>query len=171
MPAASFVRVAQEKPIEATEDQTLILADLGAMAITQLQNAAWELLQGTVSENAALSISQQLSSGRWTHDYPIVYDHAREMGLVVSKDMPSEIMELMTLFPETIKRNSGVQFLQDTARAHAHPKPSNDTPMIHLTGYAPREGARHFSLGPWNPKELAPPPSHGADRPFRQLRD
>lgn len=149
LPAASVLRVAKEKPIQHTEDYTLVLADVGAMAVTQLEKAARELLAGTVSENAAISIAEQLSSGRWTHDYPIHYGEARELGLNVSRDMPKEIMELMTLFPDTVRRQSGVKYLEEKVR------PEEDNPhRVTMTGYAPQEGARRFSYGPWNPKEL-----------------
>ncbi len=161
LPAASVVRVAQEKPIQHTEDYTLVLADVGAMAITQLQRAARELLSGTVSENAAISIAEQLSSGRWTHDYPIHHDEALELGLNVSLDMPNEIMQLMALFPETVRRTTGVKYIEDSPSAEA------DNPhRVTMTGYAPQEGARSFSYGPWNPKELKAEQPKEKDRPF-----
>lgn len=150
LPAASVVRVAQEKPIQATDDYTLVLADVGAMAITQLQKAARELLTGTVSDNAAVAIAEQLSSGRWTHDYPIAHGEAREIGLNVSNDMPKEIMQLMALFPDTIRRNTGVKYVEDEPHGAAAHNPHRVT----MTGYAPMDGARSFSYGPWNPKDL-----------------
>lgn len=164
LPAASVVRVASEKPIQNTDDQTLILADVGAMAINQLEKAARELLTGTVSENAAISIAEQLSSGRWTHDYPIAFPEAQEMGLNVSQDMPKEIMELMALFPDTIRRSASVRYIEEEARALRDENPHRVT----MTGYAPQKGARSFSYGPWDPKELkakTPEPKED-DRPI-----
>ncbi len=151
LPAASVLRVAQEKPIQNTEDYTLVLADVGAMAITQLQKAARELLTGTVSDNAAVAVAEQLSSGRWTHDYPIHYGEARELGLNVSLDMPQDIMDLMALFPDTIRRQSGVKYVADEAKARGE---AANPHRVTMTGYAPQEGARSFSFGPWNPKDL-----------------
>ncbi|MEX6634131.1 SDH family Clp fold serine proteinase [Hyphococcus lacteus] len=153
LPAASVVRVAAEKPIQNTDDYTLVLADVGAMAINQLEKIARELLTGTVSENAAVSISQQLSSGRWTHDYPIAYGEAKEIGLNVSRDMPKEIMEMMALFPDSLKRNKSVKYIEDEPNA-AIEGPNRVT----LTGLQPQPGARSFSYGPWNPKELKSKP-------------
>lgn len=153
LPAASVLRVAQEKPIQSTDDYTLVLADVGAMALSQLQRAAQELLSGTVSDNAATAISQQLSEGRWTHDYPINYTEARDLGLPVSRDMPDDIMELMALFPDTIRRQSGVKYFTDDAKAAS--APPSDPHRVTMTGYAPRDGSRSFSLGPWNPGELS----------------
>lgn len=149
LPAASVVRVTQDKPIQDTEDYTLILADVGAMAINQLEKAARELLAGTVSENAAIAVAEQLSSGRWTHDYPIAHGEARELGLNVSNKMPKEIMELMALFPDTVRRNPSVRYIED------EPSAITENPhRVTMTGYQPQPGSRSFSYGPWDPKEL-----------------
>lgn len=148
LPAASVVRVAQDKPIQSTDDYTLILADVGAMAINQLESAARELLRGTVSENAAVAVAEQLSSGRWTHDYPIAGAEARELGLNVSNDMPKDIMELMELFPDTVRRTGSVRFVDELAsigRRRTDPR---------MTGGQPDPDARNYSYGPWNPQEL-----------------
>ena len=161
LPAASVVRVAQEKPIQNTEDYTLVLADVGAMAITQLQKAARELLTGTVSENAAISIAEQLSSGRWTHDYPIHYAQARELGLNVSRDMPQDIMDLMALFPDTVRRQSSVKYFTEDAKF----KPNAEPHRVTMTGTGPLEGARSFSFGPWNPKDLKREARETRERP------
>lgn len=150
LPAASVLRVANDKPIQNTEDYTLVLADVGAMAINQLQKIARELLTGTVSENAAIGISEQLSSGRWTHDYPIAYGEAKELGLNVSRDMPKEIMEMMALFPDALRRTRSIKTVEDEPASHVG---ANDH-RVTLTGYQPQPGARSFSYGPWNPKEL-----------------
>ncbi len=163
LPAASVVRVASEKPIQNTDDYTLVLADVGAMAINQLQKIARELLTGTVSENAAISISEQLSSGRWTHDYPIAYGEAKEIGLNVSRDMPKDIMEMMSLFPDSLRRTKSVKYLE-TEPAQAMGAAEQ---RVTLTGYQPQPGSRSYSYGPWNPKELKGRQQHEENRrPF-----
>lgn len=151
LPAASVVRVTQDKPIQNTDDYTLVLADVGAMAINQLQKIARELLTGSVSDNAAISISEQLSSGRWTHDYPINHAEASELGLNVSNDMPKDIMEMMALFPDSVRRAKSVKYVEDAPAAAAETSADH---RVTLTGYQPQPGARSFSYGPWNPKEL-----------------
>jgi len=155
LPAASILRVAKAKSPDATDDYTLVLADLGAMAIDQLEAAARELLKGTVSENAAANIAQLLSSGRWTHDYPIGASQAREIGLNISTDFPTEIAELMNLFPETLRRNRSVRWLE-AARAKWLPGPKPSTEHTPFTGYQPGPGARSFSYGPWDARDLRP---------------
>ncbi len=169
LPAASVVRVAKEKPIQHTEDYTLVLADVGAMAITQLQKVARELLSGTVSENAAVAVSEQLSSGRWTHDYPIGFSEAKEIGLNVSNDMPREIMEMMALFPDTLNRNKSVKYVEEQ---HAPDGEAASGHRVTLTGYQPQPGSRSYSYGPWNPKELRGPEARENKRkPFWRRGD
>ena len=117
-----------------------------------------------MSDNAAIAIAEQLSSGRWTHDYPIAHDEARELGLNVSNDMPREIMDLMGLFPETIRRTSGVKYVEDEPQAAEADNPHR----VALTGYQPQPGARRFSYGPWKPDDLRA--SHRAN-PLARGRD
>lgn len=168
LPAASILRVAAQKSPDATDDYTLVLADLGRMAIDQLEAAARELLEGTVSPDKAAEIARQLSSGRWTHDYPIDSSEAKALGLKASTNMPADIMELMALFPNTVRRTGGVKWT-DAARAilpaKRMPPAAEATPF---TGYQPGPGARSFSYGPWDPRDLRP---HGAPGPDpRDLR-
>lgn len=171
LPAASVLRVKEEKSVDAADDYTLILADVGEMAIRQLQSAAYELLSGTVSDNAAMAVAEQLSSGRWTHDYPIIPAHASELGLNVSVQMPVDIMNMMALFPSKLSGGS-VKSVPGEAEARGFgpfkrrqaPAQINPAPMAPvmtgrggMTGYQPGAGANSFSYGPWNPKALVPP--------------
>lgn len=169
LPAASVVRVAANKPIQNTDDYTLVLADLGAMAIDQLEKAARELLKGTVSENAAVAVAEQLSSGRWTHDYPIASGEARELGLNVSTEMPNDIMNLMELFPDTVRRTGSVRFVDEMARFGIGSRKKHPH-EVRMTGYEPDADARHFSYGPWNPQELRQT-FHGQPHKGRRDRD
>src|SRR5204862_7746257 len=41
-----------------------------------------------------------LAEGRWTHDFPITVQAARQLGLKVSTEMPLSIYELMELYPQ-----------------------------------------------------------------------
>lgn len=165
IPAASLLRLRQEKSADATDDYTLVLADVGQMAIDQLKRSACELLKGTVSDNAAVAAADQLASGRWTHDYPIEAGEARDIGLNVSTNMPNEISELMALFPDRLSRTS-VKFIGANAGFFGLFKPKAPAPRAEMrgtppltertpfTGYEPHAGARSFSYGPWNPKDI-----------------
>lgn len=165
VPAASLLRLRKEKSPDATDDYTYVLADVGQMAIDQLKRAARDLLKGTVSDNAAVGAADQLASGRWTHDYPIEAGEAREIGLNVSTNMPADITELMALFPDRLSRTS-VKYIGANAGLFGlfRPKPPAPRPEMRaspplsertpFTGYEPHAGARSFSYGPWNPKDL-----------------
>lgn len=184
VPAASLLRLRSEKAPDATDDYTIILADIGKMATDQLKKAARELLKGTVSDNAANNVAEQLASGRWTHDYPIEAAEAREIGLNATTNMPADILELMSLFPDRLSK-ANVKYVGATAglfrmfRRKGAPLPEmrNTPPMgerTPFTGYEPRAGARSFSFGPWNPADLKNPPPPGpsandiAERPRRR---
>lgn len=144
LPAVSIVKVTEQKPVDRVDDYTLVLADVGQKALDQLKAAACELLSNGTGDNAACAISDELASGRWTHDFPITPGHAAELGLKVSTKMPEDIMRLMDLFPEQVRRTPSVR----TVEARVAPAPStgpNPTP----TGFQPGPGGHAFSSAPW----------------------
>jgi ClpP class serine protease len=111
-PAASLIKVAEEKPIARVDDQTLIMADVGRKAIVQVKEAARQLLERKLSPDKAEALAEKLSSGTWTHDYPIFASAAKELGLPVSTNIPDEILELMTLYPQPMRtQGGGVEYL------------------------------------------------------------
>lgn len=111
-PAASLIRVTEEKPIAEVDDQTLILADIGRKAIQQVEAAASELLLRSMQEGPARELAKKLASGTWTHDYPISAEEARSLGLPVSTEMPNEVLQLMSLYPQPVqRRGGGVEYL------------------------------------------------------------
>ncbi|MBW7056111.1 ATP-dependent Clp protease proteolytic subunit [Paracoccus bogoriensis] len=120
MPAASVIRVAEEKPIAEVEDQTLILADVGRKAIAQVTETARSLLAARMDPVAAEALARRLATGIWTHDYPIGAEEAREMGLPVRLEMPAEMMELMKLYPQPVRRQAGgVEYLPERRQREA----------------------------------------------------
>jgi ClpP class serine protease len=110
MPAASIIKVAAEKPLSDVDDQTLIYADLGHKAIEQLKRQACELLRAPMAPEAAMELAEKLTSGRWTHDYPITAPEARALGLPVNTNMPTEVLDLLQLFPQPVRVNQSVEF-------------------------------------------------------------
>ena len=106
-PAASLIKVVQEKPIARINDETLVLADIGRKAISQLKQSASELLQRRLPAEQASALAEKLTVGTWTHDYPIWASTARKLGMPVSTDMPDDVLELMTLYPQPTRMQSG----------------------------------------------------------------
>ncbi len=90
------------------------MADVGRKAITQVEAVATGLLKDKMDEKAARALARKLATGTWTHDYPISAEEAREMGLPVNTDMPQEVLELMTLYPQPMQRQGGgVEYLPE----------------------------------------------------------
>jgi ClpP class serine protease len=111
-PAASLIKVIEQKPIAEVDDETLIMADIGRKAIEQVKRTARELLERQLSPEQAETLAEKLSTGTWTHDYPILPREAREFGLNVSTDIPDEVLQLMSLYPQpTRTQPGGVEYL------------------------------------------------------------
>jgi ClpP class serine protease len=106
-PAASLIKVVEEKPIARVDDQTLVLADVGRKAITQVKESATDLLQRRLPAEQASALAEKLATGTWTHDYPIWASTARALGLSVSTDMPDAVLDLMKLYPQPVRTQTG----------------------------------------------------------------
>jgi ClpP class serine protease len=111
-PAASLIKVIEQKAINEIDDETLVLADIGRKAIEQVKKTARELLERQLSPQQAETLAEKLSTGTWTHDYPILPREATEFGLNVSTDMPDEVLQLMSLYPQPVRQQpGGVEYL------------------------------------------------------------
>lgn len=119
-PAAS-VLAALETPNANRSDETLILGDIARKAIDQVHEMVKALLAKHVPEKKAEQLARMLSEGRWTHDYPISADQAREMGLPVTENVPEEVYDLMELYPQSGQRRPGVEFIPVPYRLPAAP--------------------------------------------------
>jgi ClpP class serine protease len=95
LPAATFINVTRKKPPEATSDVFLAYADLSEKALRESKEEACELMQGTYSHNGSCAITDELSSGKWSHGRPISVDIARGMGLNIATEMPRDIYDLV----------------------------------------------------------------------------
>jgi len=111
LPAPSILRAVELKGRDKVDDQTLILADMAEKALTQVKELVAELIRNKVGEEKAKQIADKLVSGYYTHDYPITVDQLKEMGLKVSTDVPPEVYELMTLYPQARTNRPGIEYL------------------------------------------------------------
>ncbi len=110
-PAASIVKVVEQKPKEQIDDETLILADVAGKALKQVKRTVTKLLSKHMDEAAAEKTAEILSQGTWTHDYPISVEEAKALGLKVSTAMPEEVYELMALYPQPGGGRPSVQYV------------------------------------------------------------
>lgn len=109
-PAVSLLKIIQKKSLDKIDDNTLILADIGEKAIKQLEKCVYNLLIDNFDEEKSKTIAKKMTEGLWTHDYPITYEEAKELGLNVTNEMPKKILELMRLFPQPTKRMPSVEY-------------------------------------------------------------
>ncbi len=111
-PAASILAAIEKKKPEHVDDETLILGDVAEKAIKQIKATVKEILAGKMDEKKAEHLAELLSRGTWTHDYPIMVEEAKELGLPVSTQMPEEIYQFMNLFPQPMQRRTpAVQYI------------------------------------------------------------
>jgi ClpP class serine protease len=121
-PAASLLKVVAKKPIAEVDDHTLILADIADKAVSQVRQSVKDLLTRSLPPEKADELADLLSTGTWTHDYPITFEEAQRLGLKVRADMPPEVLQLMTLFPQPVRRQPSVEYRPVPRRAEP-PKP------------------------------------------------
>lgn len=110
-PAASIVKAVSEKNIDDVDDRTLILADIARKALAQVKEFVTSLLQDNIGQERAEEVAEELTQGKWTHDFPITCTHLRELGLPVKNNLPAEIYELMELYPQPPQRRPSVQYI------------------------------------------------------------
>jgi ClpP class serine protease len=115
-PAASILKVVEDKPIGDIDDETLIMADISRKAIQQVQRFVRTLLKDTIPQQKIQpdkieSIITALTSGRVTHDYPITVEEATEIGLPIAVGLPKSIYDLMELYPQPQGGRPSVQYI------------------------------------------------------------
>lgn len=109
--AVSVLKILEQKPIEKISDETLILADLANKAINQIKSLIFDLLKDKMDMNKAEQLAETLASGKWTHDYPITVEQAKELGLNVNTEMPEEVYQLMALYPQSNQARPSVEYI------------------------------------------------------------
>lgn len=99
-PAASILSVLEKKPIERIDDNTLILADISRKAVAQVRDTVLCILKEKLPDDKAEEITDVLTKGYFTHDYPLTASQLQAMGLPVTAKMPVEVYKLMELYPQ-----------------------------------------------------------------------
>lgn len=118
-PAVSLQKVVKEKPIARVNDKTLILADQAEKAVAQVRACVRGLLTDKGGPERAEAIASKLTEGGWTHDHPIGFEEAREIGLPVSDKIAREFMQLMGLYPQRLQTDRSVEYLPGPYRSKA----------------------------------------------------
>ena len=110
-PGPSLKKLMETKPVEKIDDKTFIMADIAEKAIHQMQESLKEILSKNYSVEKSEELSKKLTEGVWTHDFPITYKLAKELGLRVTNDIPQEYMELMSLYSQPMRKQKNVEYL------------------------------------------------------------
>lgn len=108
-PAASIVKIKDIKDPNEIDDTTWVKIDVSKKALKQMYDNVVSLLKKKgYSEEIAKKVAEELSQGKYTHDFPITVERAKELGLKVSTEVPDEVYALMELYPQP----SGPQSVQ-----------------------------------------------------------
>ena len=112
-PAASIERVLAQKKLASVEDKTWVLADDARKERDQLKAKLKTALtrRGRMTDDDGERIASLLTSGRCTPDYPISVEELKEIGLVISTEIPLEIYQFMNLFPQIKTNRPSVDFV------------------------------------------------------------
>jgi ClpP class serine protease len=125
-PANSILKVVEQKQANNMDDETLIMADIARKAVGQIRSLIINILShGQMPHDKAETLAEMLSSGIWTHDYPIGVSEAKEMGLVVNTEVPQEVYQLMNLFPSAGRGRPSVLYIPMQYPTHAGERGSN----------------------------------------------
>lgn len=110
-PAASILEAVAQKTKDRVDDETLILADISRKAMNQLRDTVAGLLSTRMNDERAREVAHELTSGRWTHDFPIDCEFLRTLDIEVDCRMPGEIYRLMDLYPQLPSRRPSIQYV------------------------------------------------------------
>jgi len=126
-PAASILKAVAIKK-ERASDETLIMADVAQKARVQVATFVADLLSRRMPRKQAEELAVVLSEGRWTHDFPITVQAAKEMGFPVSTDMPRLVYDLMDLYPQANVKRPSVMYVPMRSPGPARQGSSSEAP-------------------------------------------
>jgi ClpP class serine protease len=126
-PAASILKVLEVKKPEHIDDSTIVLADIAAKARIQVAEFVAQILSKRLPPDRAKTLAATLTEGRWTHDFSISVQMARELGLPVSTEMPIMVYQLMNLYPQANTMRPSVIYVPTPMRPE---KPQGQAPAV-----------------------------------------
>jgi ClpP class serine protease len=110
--AVSILRVLKEKERKDIDDTTIMLADSAEKAVRQVKACVKELVNERLGAEKAERLAEELTSGKWTHDYPLTCEELGTLGITsCNAALPIEIYKLMDLYPQPAQRRPSVQYV------------------------------------------------------------
>ncbi len=110
-PAASILKTLDYKHIDKISDEILILSDISKKAIKQVKEFVYELLKDKMPDEKAKELSEILSTGTWTHDYPLTVSKLKELGIEVNTNVPEVVYNLFDLYKQNSNMRPSVQYI------------------------------------------------------------
>ena len=95
VPAVSILNISRYKKLSELSDETLIAYDQARKAVNQVKHMVSYLLSCKEGEPRCERIFSALVKGTVTHDYPVTFERAKELGLPVRDDVPKEVYSLL----------------------------------------------------------------------------
>jgi len=95
-PAAAYEALLEEKPIEAIQDETVMLAHVARLSTVQVKSFVRWLIADRLPPEKGEELAGFLSGGYITHDTPITLETVQGWGLPVREGVPPEVFELFT---------------------------------------------------------------------------
>jgi ClpP class serine protease len=112
--AASLVTVARLPGDH--DDETLLKADVGLMAIAQVQAFTERLLLRRLPPERARDVAHLLASGVWTHDHPLMAPDLEILGLPVREGLTEAERDFIALYPQPTGRTPAVEYVPGPPR-------------------------------------------------------
>jgi ClpP class serine protease len=111
--AVSILKAVKEKPVERIGDATLMMADDAHKAQEQMIVFVREIMKGKCGEPNTDKIISELVMGRYTHDYPIFPEMAKDLlGDCVKTGIPKSVYELMEFYKMAMgAHRPGVEYI------------------------------------------------------------
>ncbi len=110
-PAASLLKTLRIKGPQNVDDNTVVMADIAEKAILQIKDFVFDLLKEKMEKEKAEKIAEELSTGRWTHDYPLDIERLKAIGINITVGLPDYIYDLMELYRQTDQRRPSVNYI------------------------------------------------------------
>jgi len=102
----------KEKERKDIDDETIMLADMAEKASKQVRETVADMLSQRMDRDQALNMAETLTSGKWTHDYPLTCEELSGLGFPqICGDMPKEVYKLMELYPQPAQSRPSVQYV------------------------------------------------------------
>ena len=106
-PAASLIAVVDKKPIAKIDDRFYCpISDARPSRRSSGRQASF-LTRHLSADQANNALAETLTSGIWTHDYPIWTSTAKSLGLPVNTNMPDRVFQPLKLYPQPVRMQSG----------------------------------------------------------------